>query len=160
MAIFPHAERPVGGPRPARRVAAPGRPARPPDAREVEALAELARLTPAEALVRFGCSRKGLTTAEAAARLAHHGHNEVDVQTRDNWVWAILRALGNPLVLLLVVLAAVALATGNVRAAVVVCIGKQGKEKLGEIRKTVAGAEKLTSVPPEKVGAVVAAVQE
>jgi len=101
-------------------VAAPGRPARPPDAREVEALAELARLTPAEALVRFGCSRTGLTTAEAAARLAHHGHNEVDVQTRDNWVWAILRALGNPLVLLLVVLAAVALATGDVRAAVVI----------------------------------------
>lgn len=48
----------------------------------------------------------------------------------------------------------------DVRDAAIVFIGKHGKEKLGEILKTVAGAEKLTSVPPEKLGAVLAAVQE
>lgn len=71
-------------------------------------------------MARFGTARSGLTAAEAASRLAQHGHNEVYVRSRDGWGWALLRALGNPLVLLLVLLAAVALATGDVRAAVVI----------------------------------------
>ncbi|HEX4936374.1 MAG TPA: HAD-IC family P-type ATPase, partial [Gemmatimonadaceae bacterium] len=120
VAIFPHAERPVGGVRPARRATAAGAPVRPPDRREGEALAQVASLTPAEALLRFGSGSSGLTSADAAARLAGHGPNEVDVRTRDSWGWAILRALGNPLVLLLVVLAGIALATGDVRSAVVI----------------------------------------
>jgi Mg2+-importing ATPase len=61
----------------------------------------------------------GLTQAQAADRLEQHGRNAV-ASDDGTGRWAILRkALLNPLVVLLGVLAAISLATGDVRAAVV-----------------------------------------
>ena len=69
-------------------------------------------------LTRLGTTPLGLSTAEAAARLAAHGRNVVaDRQRPSRWRLA-RRALANPLVVLLAVLAGSSLATGDVAAAV------------------------------------------
>lgn len=76
---------------------------------------------PADALLaRLGSAPAGLTTAEAARRLAARGGNEMPVAQADGPGARLWRAVRNPLVLLLLALAAVSLATGDVRAATVI----------------------------------------
>ncbi len=82
-------------------------------------LAELAIVEPAVALERLGSSRDGLSQEEAAVRLERHGPNVVADDRRHGRLRLFVRACLNPLVLLLGVLALVSLATGDVRAAVV-----------------------------------------
>jgi Mg2+-importing ATPase len=82
-------------------------------------LAEVAGAEPALALQRLGSSPEGLSEEEAALRLAHHGPNVVASENGHARLRLFVRALLNPLVLLLAVLAAVSLVTGDVRAAVV-----------------------------------------
>jgi Mg2+-importing ATPase len=82
-------------------------------------LAELATVEPAIALERLGSSREGLSEEEAALRLEHHGSNVVAGDQRHGRLRLFVRACLNPLVMLLAVLALVSLATGDVRAAVV-----------------------------------------
>jgi Mg2+-importing ATPase len=94
--------------------------ARTPEPREAEALAELAALSPAEAVAHFASNVAGLSSREAAVRLERDGPNAIDGRGREGWGWALLRAAGNPLVLLLIVLAGLAAATGDQRAASVI----------------------------------------
>src|SRR5919201_702557 len=82
-------------------------------------LAELAAADPAAALERLGSSQDGLSDDKAARRLEQHGPNVVASDSRHTRLRLLLRACLNPLVLLLAVLAVVSLATGDVRAAVV-----------------------------------------
>ncbi|HXM38551.1 MAG TPA: magnesium-translocating P-type ATPase [Gemmatimonadales bacterium] len=64
----------------------------------------------------------GLTQAEAERRLAIHGPNEIATQRPVGWPVRLLHTLRNPLVILLAVLAAVSLATGDIRAATVMTL--------------------------------------
>ncbi|HEX8114783.1 MAG TPA: magnesium-translocating P-type ATPase [Kofleriaceae bacterium] len=80
-------------------------------------LREIAALDPEPALARMASRAGGLTTGEAAARLAEHGANQVARDDRPGFVRLLGRSVVNPLVLLLAVLAAVSLATGDSRAA-------------------------------------------
>lgn len=93
--------------------------AHPPSEREAEALARVAGLAPDEVPAAFGSAPGGLTSQEATIRLARDGPNAIETHVREGWGWALLRAVGNPLVVLLVVLALVAAATGDARAATV-----------------------------------------
>jgi len=67
-------------------------------------------------------SAEGLTADEAAARLAEHGPNVLAKDQRVGLGKLLWRAILNPLVVLLAVLAAVSFATGDARAATVMLV--------------------------------------
>ena len=73
--------------------------------------------TPDEALRQCASGSDGLTTEEADRRLEQYGPNEIAAQRPLRWPTRLLRALRNPLVILLSVLAFISLATGDIRSA-------------------------------------------
>jgi P-type Mg2+ transporter len=85
--------------------------------RVAEAVAALAALDPVDALARLATATEGLSSAEAAARLSADGPNRIAEPDRDTSWRRLGRALRNPVVILLAVLASVSLATGDPRAA-------------------------------------------
>ena len=90
-----------------------------PGIRIAPLLAELAPLDAPAVLLRLDTTAKGLDEAEGAARLAAEGPNQIaEPEHVTNWqrLW---RALRNPVVVLLAVLATVSLATGDPRAATI-----------------------------------------
>jgi P-type Mg2+ transporter len=74
------------------------------------------------ALRQCGSDANGLTTKEAERRLKAYGPNEVAAQRPMTWPVRLLRAVRNPLVILLSALAALSVATGDVRSAVVMAV--------------------------------------
>ena len=83
-------------------------------------LAEVAVLDAPGALARLGSDSQGLSEAEAAARLVAEGPNQIAESEHVTWWQRVLRALRNPLVILLAVLASVSVATGDPRAASII----------------------------------------
>jgi P-type Mg2+ transporter len=67
-------------------------------------------------------SPTGLTEEEAERRLEQYGPNVVTQEHRYGWVGLLGKALVNPLVILLLVLAALSFATGEIRAGVVMLL--------------------------------------
>jgi Mg2+-importing ATPase len=82
-------------------------------------LLKAAESEPAVVLKELETSAAGLTEAQAARRLAEYGPNVVARETRFVALRLFFRAVLNPLVILLLVLAAVSQLTGDTRAAVV-----------------------------------------
>ena len=78
--------------------------------------------TPDEALRQCASGSDGLTTEEADRRLEQYGPNEIAAQPPLRWPTRLLRALRNPLVILLSVLALISLATGDIRSAGVMAV--------------------------------------
>ena len=97
---------------------APGPPSA-PGRWDAARLQEAARAPRDAALNLCGSAAEGLTQAEAERRLALSGPNEIATHRPVGWFGRLLHALRNPLVVLLGILAAVSLATGDVRAAIV-----------------------------------------
>ena len=64
----------------------------------------------------------GLTQGEAEVLLAQNGPNEIATEKRESSIRRFLESLRNPLVLLLLFLAAVSYATGDLRATVVILV--------------------------------------
>jgi Mg2+-importing ATPase len=85
-------------------------------------LVEAARREPDEVCQELDTSPNGLTQLEAERRLEQHGPNEVAQEREHGWAWRLLMACRNPLVILLAILAAVSLATGDVRATTVMAL--------------------------------------
>ena len=83
---------------------------------------QAARTTRDDALRLCDSALEGLTQAEAERRLAIHGANEIATQRPVGWPIRLLHTLRNPLVILLAALAAVSLATGDLRAAAVMTL--------------------------------------
>jgi P-type Mg2+ transporter len=83
---------------------------------------QAARTNRDDALRLCDAAVEGLTQAEAERRLEMHGPNEIATQRAAEWPVRLLHALRNPLVILLAVLAAVSLATGDARAAIVMTL--------------------------------------
>jgi Ca2+-transporting ATPase len=76
----------------------------------------------ADALARLESSERGLTTAEAAARLARYGPNELP-QQRQKSPWHILwEQLSATMVVILLVAAAVSVAVGDEKDAIVILV--------------------------------------
>ncbi len=82
-------------------------------------LAELAKADAVAALKRLGTSAEGLSEDEAVHRREEYGPNVVAADQSHGRFRLFARACLNPLVLLLAVLAILSVATGDVRAAVV-----------------------------------------
>jgi Mg2+-importing ATPase len=80
-------------------------------------LLETAALDPAAVFARLSTGPEGLTSDQAAARLAEHGPNVLPRDERPSLARLLWRSVINPLVLLLAVLATVSIATGDPRAA-------------------------------------------
>ena len=82
-------------------------------------LAEVAQLEKSEVFSRMKTSPEGLSEDEAARRWAEVGPNVVAASQHRGWPWRLFTATRNPLVILLIVLAALSFATGDVRAGTV-----------------------------------------
>jgi Mg2+-importing ATPase len=82
-------------------------------------LREAARLPAAAALELLRSGPGGLSQQQAELRLEDHGPNVVAQEKHHTWIVLLGHALVNPLVVLLLILAIVALATEDFRAAVV-----------------------------------------
>jgi Mg2+-importing ATPase len=82
-------------------------------------LREAARLPAPAALELLQSGPAGLSQEQAEVRLEDHGLNVVAQEKRHTWIVLLGLALVNPLVVLLLILAIVALATEDFRAAVV-----------------------------------------
>src|SRR5579871_2439896 len=82
-------------------------------------LVEAATSDTEKVLQGLSCERQGLSQEEADRRLAEVGHNAVATEKQAGRLSLLGKALLNPLVILLSVLAAISIATGDVRAAVV-----------------------------------------
>ena len=85
-------------------------------------LLELALLDPAAVLERLHTNAKGLTAADAVRLLVQHSPNKMLGSHVEGLFWRHVHAVKNPLVLLLLVLAGVSAATGDLRAATVIGI--------------------------------------
>jgi Mg2+-importing ATPase len=85
-------------------------------------LVDYARREPEEVFKMLETSPAGLTQEEAERRIQQYGPNEVAQEREHGWLWRLMMACRNPLVILLTALAAVSLATGDVRAAVVMTL--------------------------------------
>ena len=85
-------------------------------------LAELARLEKTEAFTRMKTSAEGLSEADAEKRLAEAGPNVIASEKHRGWLWRLLTATRNPLVILLIVLAIISFATGDAHAGTVMSL--------------------------------------
>jgi P-type Mg2+ transporter len=94
-------------------------PGAPPDA-ITQDLLEVARDEPGAALQRLHSRPEGLTTREAAARLARHGPNLVEHEGPLPWWRHLWHCFLDPFNLLLTALAAVSWATHDLKATVVI----------------------------------------
>ncbi|MEI6077407.1 MAG: magnesium-translocating P-type ATPase [Verrucomicrobiota bacterium] len=92
------------------------------NARPGDAPGDAARKDIPEVLQQLGSSPNGLSEAEAEARLAKYGPNEVGQEKRHEWLHRLWTAIRNPLVVLLTVLATISYATGDVRAGTVMLL--------------------------------------
>lgn len=79
-------------------------------------LTEIAALDAAAVYARMSSSPRGLTTAEAEARLEQYGLNRLAKDQRSGVGKLLWQALANPLVILLAILAGISFATGDFRA--------------------------------------------
>ena len=70
-------------------------------------------------LQRLGASRSGLSQEEAESRLEKYGPNVIVQEKRQAWTKLLFKAAVNPLVILMLLLAAVSFVTGETRAAAV-----------------------------------------
>jgi P-type Mg2+ transporter len=87
-----------------------------------EQLLKAARQEPATVLADLHSQLSGLTGAEAEQRLQEHGQNALAKDEGHGRRALLMRALLNPLVILLSILAAVSAFTGDVRAAIVMVL--------------------------------------
>ena len=85
-------------------------------------MVELASLDAPAVFAKLETPPTGLVLAEAERRLGQYGSNEAAPSHVEGWFWRLVLAAKNPLVLLLVALAAISLATGDARAATVIGI--------------------------------------
>ena len=83
---------------------------------------ESAGLDTAAVFARLDTAPAGLTSGQAAARLAEHGPNVLAQDERPSLARLLWRAVLNPLVLLLTVLATVSFATGDTHAGSVMAL--------------------------------------
>jgi P-type Mg2+ transporter len=83
------------------------------------ALVDAAKLDPAGLYAKFTTSANGLTGTEALARLGRYGPNVIAKDQRRGLLILMWRAVLNPLVVLLAVLAGISFATGDPRAGIV-----------------------------------------
>src|ERR1700760_1860568 len=81
--------------------------------RPADLVREAATCQTSEILERLNTSPNGLTEEEATERLGGFGPNEVGQEVKHGWIYRLWVAVRNPLVILLVVIAAVTFVTAE-----------------------------------------------
>ncbi len=111
-------------------------------------LAKLAALSPPDALRQLEASEHGLSEPEAARRREECGANRIAHERREPLALQVLRRLVNPLNLLLLVLAAVSMAMGDRRAALIVFVMVMLSLTLATVqeRRSSRAAERLRAM--------------
>ncbi|MHA3771474.1 magnesium-translocating P-type ATPase [Verrucomicrobiota bacterium sgz303538] len=111
-------------------------------------LAEVTRMEKEVVLVRMQTSPAGLSEGEAASRWEKAGPNVVATDGHRGWPHRLLIATRNPLVVLLVALATISFATGDMRAGTVITLMVVLGVLLRFVQETRAGAaaEKLKAM--------------
>ncbi|MCK9375776.1 MAG: magnesium-translocating P-type ATPase [Syntrophobacterales bacterium] len=99
-----------------------GAPKHPSEIQVSPEIMEVSVSEPEQVYQKLGTSNQGLSEVEAARRLAEHGPNVVAQDKRHNRWRLFGRALINPLVILLSILATVSALTGDLRATVVMAV--------------------------------------
>jgi P-type Mg2+ transporter len=77
-------------------------------------LVEASHKSTDEVFALLKTSTAGLTQADAEERFTQYGPNEVAREKRHGWLWRLLTAVRNPLVILLTILSTVTYATGDI----------------------------------------------
>jgi Mg2+-importing ATPase len=85
-------------------------------------LIESAAMDTARIFERFATRSEGLTTEEVKSRLTEHGPNVLAKDQRPSLAKLLWRAVLNPLVVLLAILASVSFMTGDIRAGGMMCL--------------------------------------
>jgi P-type Mg2+ transporter len=85
-------------------------------------LLEIAASEPAAVYARMATGAGGLTSDQAAQRLVEHGPNALARDAPPSFATLVWHAVGNPLVILLAVLASVSFTTGDARAGIVMIL--------------------------------------
>jgi Mg2+-importing ATPase len=99
-----------------------GAPRHPSEIQVSPEIMEVSVSAPGQVYQKLETSNQGLSAAEAARRLKEHGQNVVAQDKRHNRLRLLGRALVNPLVILLSVLAVISAATGDIRSATVMSV--------------------------------------
>jgi Mg2+-importing ATPase len=89
--------------------------------RATRALLDAAIAQPEVVLESLGASPSGLSLDEANERLERYGYNEAVQEQKQSWFSRLWDNVRNPLVVLLLVLAAVSFVTGDLRGGTVMC---------------------------------------
>jgi len=82
-------------------------------------LKEIAQKESAEALEQLKSAPSGLNDEDVAQRLEQYGLNELATEKRQGWTTHLWHAFRNPLVILLLILAAISFVTKDIRAGIV-----------------------------------------
>lgn len=93
-----------------------------PQIRVSQDVIETASLNSADVLTRWASRPEGLTSEEVAQRLAEYGPNVLAKDQRAAFSKLLWRAVMNPLVILLAVLASISFVTGDIRAGTVMAM--------------------------------------
>src|SRR5450756_1121261 len=101
---------------------APSKPANANGAHDSVQLLEKARADTDTVLKELGSQLGGLSEADAEARLKQVGTNEIAREKRQSALMRLFGNVKNPLVLLLLALAALSFLTGDLRATVVILV--------------------------------------
>lgn len=82
-------------------------------------LIETAKMPVSDVLTKLGSSLQGVSQEDAEQRLEQHGPNVVAKEKHRTAIGLLARAMVNPLVVLLLILATISLLTGDLKAAIV-----------------------------------------
>jgi P-type Mg2+ transporter len=85
-------------------------------------LTELSKKESTEVLVQLETNLNGLTKKTVEERIDKYGFNEITHEKERGWLWRLLLAAKNPLVILLLVLATIAFLTEDIRSGIVMTL--------------------------------------
>jgi P-type Mg2+ transporter len=85
-------------------------------------LTNISRMEPPEVLTFLGTNLSGLSEQVVEERIETFGYNEITHEKERGWLWRLLLAAKNPLVVLLLVLATIAFLTEDIRSGIVMTL--------------------------------------
>jgi Mg2+-importing ATPase len=92
------------------------------NSRFFQKLSDLSRKESSEVLTNLETSLNGLSEQAVEERIEKYGFNEITHEKERGWLWRLLLAAKNPLVILLLVLATIAFLTEDIRSGIVMTL--------------------------------------
>ncbi|MDR3609250.1 MAG: magnesium-translocating P-type ATPase [Ignavibacteriaceae bacterium] len=92
------------------------------NSRFFQQLSDISRKGAFDVLAQLGTSLNGLNPEAVEDRIEKYGYNEITHEKERGWLWRLLLASKNPLVILLLVLATIAFLTEDIRSGIVMTL--------------------------------------